>query len=233
MTTPEPARPVRSAHHVVTFELRRRLHGPRFRIAILLIALASLALGFAVRPGWLSFRGAASLYRYVYLVALALVYRFDISHDVDRGFADFMAPNLVPAGRYVALRFLVGLAALVQFAILAAVLTALAPRFDLRFALWMAAFWLLLATTFAPAIVLAELWLGTRLPVLAVTVLTVVAIIVGATTGNLAVFQILGLEGAVFGAFGSLDGLVLRAAVIGVGGLVLTHPLLRRHWAPG
>lgn len=228
-TSPSP-RTLRPALHVVGFELRRRLHGPRYRIAILIMALASLGLGLAIRPDWLSFRGAASLYHYVYLVALALVYRFDLSHDIDRGFADFMAPNLVPPGRYIALRLLAGLAALIQFAILTAVLTALAPRFDFRFALWMGAFWILLATLFAPAIALAELWLGTLLPVLAVTALVMVTLIVGATTGSLAMFEILGLEQTVFGAYRSLDGLALRAAVLGVGGLTLAYPLLRRHW---
>jgi hypothetical protein len=216
---------------VVAFELRRRWHGARFRLAVLLVALASLTLGLAIRPGWLDLRGAASLYRYVYLVCLALVFRFDLAHDAEHGFADFIAPNLVGTGAYVAARLAAGLAGLLQFALVAAPLTALAPVLDIRFALWNGAFWILLATLFSPAVAAAESALKTRLPVLAVALLTIIAILVAAGLGvGEALLSALGTRGATYGAFASLDDLAWRAAVVGLGGLALIHPLLLRHW---
>jgi hypothetical protein len=222
---------VRQGVAIMLFELRRRARGTSFRVAALLIATASIGLGVCVYRHWLILSDAASLYRDAYLFAAALVFRFDVSHDIDTGHADLMAPNLIDVDIYVASRLAAGIAALVQFVLLAALLTALAPSLDLRFASWMGARWLLTGVLFAPAVALVERWFRTRLPVFAVALLLVVAVLVSASTGALeALPRLMGTRRLVYGSFGSLSALAWRAALIGVVGLVPVHLLLRRHW---
>jgi hypothetical protein len=161
------------------------------------------------------------------------VFRFDIAHDIDLGFADFMAPNFVDVGGYVRTRLLVGLVALAQFGLVAVVLTALAPAFTTRFALWTTAYWLLLALFFAPFVALAELWLRTRLPLLAVALLAVILMFAAAGAGAYdAVPALLGTGQLVLGSFTSFQGLAWRAALVGFAGLAAIQPAIWRHWSP-
>jgi hypothetical protein len=215
------------------FELRRRWYGRRLWIAVFIIGLAAFMLGTFTHMRLLYLSDARELYGYVYLIVLALVFRFDIAHDIDLGFADFLAPNFVDVGTFVRARFLAGLAALVQFGLAASVLTALAPAFTARYAAWTTAYWLLLALLFAPFVALAELWLRTRLPVLAVALLAVILLFVAAGAGAQDVVPLLlGTNQLVTGSFASLGGIAWRATLVGVGGLALVQPAISHRWAP-
>ncbi|MEJ2184636.1 MAG: hypothetical protein P8Z36_01725 [Gemmatimonadota bacterium] len=215
------------------FELRRRWYGHRFWIAVALIGLAALLLGTFARLRLLAFRDALELYDYVYLVVIALVFRFDIAHDIDLGFADFLAPNFVDLGTYIRARLVVGLLALVQFGLVAVVLTGLAPAFTTHYAAWATAHWLLLALLFAPFVALAELWLRTRLPVLAVGLMLAILVSAVMGAGHLDVVPaLLGTGQLVQGSFTSLAGLAWRAALVGLAGLMASQFAISRHWAP-
>lgn len=231
----ELSRPVTRARvsgALALFELRRRWYGHRLWIAVAVIGLAVFMLGAFARFDLLRFSDARELYGYVYLVVLALVFRFDIAHDMDLGFADFMAPNFLDVGAYVRVRLLVALAALVQFGLLAVALTALAPAFTLRYAAWTTTYWLLLALLFAPFVALAELWLRTRLPVLAVALMAVILMFAAAGLGIYeSVPALLGMHQIVVGSFASLAGIAWRAALVGFGGLAVVQPVIWRHWA--
>lgn len=224
---------VRHALATVLFELRRRWHGGRLPVALVLVAAGSVAAGWGVSAGHLALSDATDLYGYLYLVSLVLVFRFDLAHDMDRGFADVMAPGLVGVRSFVAARMAAGVAGLAQFALPAAVLTALAPGLDLRFAAWTGGLWVLLALSAAPAVLLAELWLRTRLPVLAVAVLGIILILSAAGMGAFdGVSGVLGTRWLAYGSFPSLAPLAWRAGVVGMGGLVVLAPVVRRHWSP-
>jgi len=218
---------------LVLFELRRRWHGHRLWIAILLVGLAVFLLGIFVRTHLMYFSDAKDIYHSVYVVTLALVFRFEVAHDMDLGFADFMSPNFVRVSTYLQARMAAGLAALVQFALVAFVLTALAPGFSLRFAAWSTAFWLLLGLFFAPFVALSELWLRTRLPVIVVALFAMILMFLGLTGGFYdGLVRALGASQAVTGSFASLGALAWRAALVGFGGLALVQPVTRRHWGP-
>lgn len=218
---------------IVLFELRRRWHGHRLWVALVIIGLSALLLGVLTRGRMMYPGDARQLYHCVYLLMLALVFRFDLAHDIDLGFADFMAPNFVDVGSYVRARLFIGVAAVLQFGVVALVLTALAPAFSLGFAAWAMAAWLLAALLFAPFVALAEIWLRTRLPVLAVALLTTVLLFLALSVSAFDTLEkALGTDQLVAGSFASLGGLTWRAALVGVPGLALVQPIVRRHWSP-
>lgn len=217
---------------VLAFELQRRCSGGRLLAALVLVTAVSLALGWGVEAGHLRLTDAVELYGYLYVVALALVFRFDLAHDMDRGFADLLAPNLLSPGAFVGSRILAGLLGVLQFALPAVLLTALAPGLDLRFAAWCGALWTTTALLAAPAVLLAELWLRTRLPVLAVALLALILLLVGAGVGSPeAMGRLAGIRWVAYGSFGSLAPLAGRALLVGVAGLGSLVPLATRHWA--
>lgn len=224
----------RSVASLARFELRRRWDSGRLPVALVLVAGCSLALGMAKEAGHLRLPDTVRLYGYVQLVTLALVYRFDLAHDMDHGFADVLAPNLVEAGPFVLGRITGGLAALAQFSTAGALVVALVPGLDLRFAVWTGLLWLLAALAAAPLVLLCELWLHTRLPVLAVTVLTGIAALAVAGMGEFPwLGRLLGTQRVSYGSFASLGSLALRGTIVAAAGLTALYPLVARHWAPG
>lgn len=219
---------------LVRFELVRRLRGGRLGFALVLVSAGAVALGWGVQSGRLIPSESGSLYGTLLILALALVFRFDLAHDMDHGVADLLAPNLLSTRTFVAARILAGLAALFQFALPAAALTALVPGLGPRFAFWHVGLWTLVAILTAPAVLAAEFWLRTRLPGLAVALLGLVVVFVSVAAGGYpAVSSTLGIQGLVPGSFRSLAGLAWRAALVGVAGLALVGPLALRHWGPG
>ena len=218
---------------IVAFEFRRRWYGGRLPVALVLVAVGSLAAGWGVQAGHLFVPDAVDLDGYLYLVALVLVFRFDLAHDMDLGFADVMAPGLVGVDAFLGARLAAGVASVAQFALPAAFLTTLAPGLDVRFALWTGSLWVLLALSAAPAVLLAELWLRTRLPVLAVAGLALLLLLAAAGMGAVeGILRVLGTRWIAYGSFPSLAPLARRAGLVGMGGLVILAPLVRRHWSP-
>lgn len=218
---------------LLRFEFRRRLRSGRLTFALVLICAGGVVLGRGIASGRLIPSEAGSLYGVLLVVSMALVFRFDLAHDMDHGAADLLAPNLVPVRTFVAARILAGLAALLQFAVPAATLTALVPGLGARFVFWNVAFWTLTAILVSPAVLVVELWLRTRLPGLAVALLGLIAVFVAVAAGGyLSLFSALGMHGLVSGSFRSLADLAWRATVVGVGGLALVNPLALRHWMP-
>lgn len=219
---------------LLAFELRRRGAGGRLPVALVLAGATSPALGWGVDAGHLRLAEAAELYGYLYVVALALVFRFDVAHDADRGFADLMAPNLVSPGRFIGSRLLAGLLGVLQFALPAALLTGMAPGLDMRFAAWCGALGVIVALLAAPAILLAELWLRTRLPVLAVALGGLVLLMAAAGLGGPeSMGDLTGIRWVAFGSFASLEPLAWRALAVGALGLGALAPVAARHWASG
>lgn len=219
---------------LVRFELRRRWHAGRLPVALVLLGACSVAVGLARVAGHLLLDDAVRLWGYAQLVSLALVYRFDLAHDMDHGFADAVAPNLVAVPPFIVGRLAAGFGALACFSAAAALVTWMAPGLDLRFALWNSVLWFLVATAAAPPVLLAEIWLRTRVPVLAVVLLAGIAALSAAGVGALPqVGRLTGSHRISYGSFVSLVGFAWRGCALGLAGLATLTPLLARHWAPG
>jgi hypothetical protein len=202
-------------------------------VALAVTAAGALALGWGLTAGHLLPEDARRLYGYLHFLGLALVYRFDLAHDMDRGFADLVAPGLLPVRAFLVVRLVAGIGALVQFLAAAAILTAVAPGLYLRFAAWHATLWLLVAFLAAPWVLLSELWLRTRLPLLPVAMLAVAALLAAAGSGAVPALSRLAGTAAVWpGSFASLEGLAWRAIPLGAGGLTAVGLVAARHWSP-
>lgn len=218
---------------LVRFELARRWAGRRLRAALVLVAAGSALLGWGIEAGHLLLGDVVRLYGYLYLTSLTLVYRFDLAHDMDRGFCDLLAPNLVSAGVLTAARLGAGVAGVLQFAVPAALLTAVAPSLDLRFAVWCGTLWGLGALLAAPLVLATEFWLRTRLPLSALALLTLILLLAGSSAGAVeGTATALGLRWLGFGSFASLGPLATRALLAGGLGLVAAGVAAARHRTP-
>lgn len=218
---------------LLAFELSRRLRSDRLRLALALTAAGTLALGWGLAAGHLRPGDARRLCGYLHFVGLGLVYRFDLAHDMDRGFADLVAPGLLPVRTFLLARLMAGVGALGQFLAAAAVLTAMAPGLHLRFAAWHGVLWFLLALLASPWVLLSELWLRTRLPLLPVAMLATAAVLAAAGTGAVpALSRMAGTATVWPGSFASLEGLAWRAALLGTGGVAAVGCIAARHWSP-
>jgi len=215
------------------FELRRRWNGPGSAASLAAVAVAAPLLGWWVAAGHLLPHDAGRLWGYVQVSALSLVYRFDLAHDMDRGVADLLAPNLVPVPALLTARVASAVVAVVVFLLLSGFALAAAPGLDLRFAAWSTGACALVALACAPAVLLAELCLRTRLPVLAVALLALVGLLSAAGLGlppESAVFQ--GLQALGSGSFTALGTLAVRILPWSAAGILALLPLAARHWRP-
>lgn len=218
---------------LTAFELRRRWSGPGSTASLAAVAVAAPLLGWWVADGHLLTPDAGRLWGYVQVAVLSLVYRFDLAHDMDRGVADLLAPNLVPVPGLLAARVASAIAALLAFLLVSGLALAAAPGLDLRFAAWSTGACALVALGCAPAVLLAELCLRTRLPVLAVALLALAGLLSAAGLGlppESPVFR--GLQVLGSGSFAALGALAARLLPWSAALTLALLPVAARHWRP-
>lgn len=213
----------------VRFELARRARERASRAALACLLLTIAACGWGLATGRLDAPGVRELVPVGYLLSLSFILRLGTAPDVELGFAEVLVPGLMSPAEWLAARLAVALLTIVATALVAGLGMTLAFAGDARLAAWQCGLCTLLALAALPWVVLLELGLRTRTPLLGVLVLGSLGL--GAVAGTSAGPEILaglGLVGITYPHAATLAPLALRVIGCVPLSLLLVYPLVRR-----
>lgn len=171
---------------------------------------------------------AAELADVAFLIALSAVMRLDLGTDRDQGYTEFLTPCFVPPGLLYLSRLLAVILAVAGFAALAMPLV-MAAAGSIGLGAWHVALWTAVAVALLPAVVLVELAVPTRAPLIAALLFVFTGLTALAMSPlSTHVLAELGLVGLKAGQFADLRPVALRATGLAGIGSALLYPLV--HW---
>jgi hypothetical protein len=213
---------------LAAFELRRIARSRTTLLAGFLFA-AVLALG-----QWAGARSSSrgqpdGMFGYAYLLVAFLTLRFRLATDRETCLDEYLTANFVSPGQYLTGKVIALAGYLLALGVYAFGVAAAMSWGDIRYALWYAVLFTLVAWVFAPLVGLVEALVATRVPAIVVALAFVSAAVVMMALGSEPepLLDLFGLHVQRF-EYGSLGPLTVRATVAVPAGYLLLYSVVRR-----
>ncbi len=196
-------------------ELAARLRSRSALAAMVAVSAIAALCGWGCATGRMTVDGARELLPWGYVLGLGCVYRSGLGEDRARSFHEFLVPAFVDAGTYVTARVATAFASLVCFSAAAFVVTLAAFPGRVEIAAWEVLVPGAIGLGVLPALLLAEVGLRTRFPLVAVGVLGLVMVAAAAASpAGANLFAATGLLDLRYPDLGTLWPLAARLALV-------------------